>query len=155
MTNFDLTPLYRTAIGFDRLADMLSNASRVDAGGYPPYNIESLGKDRYRITMAVAGFADKELDILTERNTLTVSGNKEESTQSDEGEVLYRGIGTRSFERRFQLADHVEVDGAKLENGLLHIELRRELPEQMKPRKIEIGGGRLIESEKKNQARAA
>ncbi|MCC5864356.1 MAG: Hsp20 family protein [Wenzhouxiangella sp.] len=157
MTTFDLSPLYRTAIGFDRLADMLSNASRVDSNGYPPYNIESLGEDRYRITMAVAGFADNELEIVTERNTLTVSGAKQENQSSDSGEFLYRGIATRSFERRFQLADHVEVDGARLENGLLHIELKRELPEQMKPRKIEIGSGssRLIESERKTEVKAA
>ncbi|TVR97039.1 MAG: heat-shock protein [Wenzhouxiangellaceae bacterium] len=157
MTTFDLSPLYRTAIGFDRLADMLSNASRVDSNGYPPYNIESLGEDRYRITMAVAGFADNELEIVTERNTLTVSGAKQENQSSDSGEFLYRGIATRSFERRFQLADHVEVDGARLENGLLHIELKRELPEQMKPRKIEIGScsSRLIESERKTEVKAA
>lgn len=157
MTTFDLSPLYRTAIGFDRLADMLSNASRVDSNGYPPYNIESLGEDRYRITMAVAGFADSELDIVTERNTLTVSGAKQENQSKDAGEFLYRGIATRSFERRFQLADHVEVDGARLENGLLHIELKRELPEQMKPRKIEIGSGssRLIEGERKTEVKAA
>ena len=152
MTNFDLSPLYRTAIGFDRLADMLSNASRVESGGYPPYNIESLGEDRYRITMAVAGFSEGELDIVTERSTLTVSGNKAEDSESSEGELLYRGIATRSFERRFQLADHVEVHGARLENGLLHIELKRELPEQMKPRKIEIGSSRLIDTEKQVKA---
>jgi len=158
MSTFDLSPLYRTAIGFDRLADMLSNASRVDSNGYPPYNIESLGENRYRITMAVAGFADDELDIVTERNTLTVSGAKQESQNNDDGgEFLYRGIATRSFERRFQLADHVEVDGARLENGLLHIELKRELPEQMKPRKIEIGSGksRLIEGERDSKVKAA
>ncbi|MFU8830637.1 MAG: Hsp20 family protein [Wenzhouxiangella sp.] len=150
MTTFDLTPLYRTAIGFDRMADMLSNASRAETNGYPPYNIESLGEDRYRITMAVAGFGEDELDIVTERNTLTISGAKKEARSEDEGEFLYRGIGNRSFERRFQLADHVEVDGAGLENGLLHIELKRELPEQMKPRKIDIGSGksRLIEGER-------
>ena len=152
MTNFDLTPLYRTAIGFDRLADMLSTASRVDSSGYPPYNIESLGEDHYRITMAVAGFAEDELDIVSERNTLTVSGNKQDSAQSEDSELLYRGIATRSFERRFQLADHVEVEGARLENGLLHIELKRELPEQMKARKIEIGSGRLIDNEDKAKA---
>ena len=152
MTNFDLTPLYRTAIGFDRLADMLSTASRVDSSGYPPYNIESLGEDHYRITMAVAGFAEDELDIVSERNTLTVSGNKQDSAQSEDSELLYRGIATRSFERRFQLADHVEVEGARLENGLLHIELKRELPEQMNARKIEIGSGRLIDNEDKAKA---
>ena len=153
MSTFDLTPLYRTAIGFDRLADMLSNAARVDSGGYPPYNIESLGEDRYRITMAVAGFAENELDLVSERNTLTVSGNKQDAERSEGGEMLYRGIATRSFERRFQLADHVEVVGAKLENGLLHIDLRRELPEQMKPRRIEIGSGRLISED--GEAKAA
>lgn len=157
MTTFDLSPLYRTAIGFDRLADMVNNAARVDSNGYPPYNIESLGEDRYRITMAVAGFAESELDIVTERNTLTVSGGKHETEPDQNAEVLYRGIATRSFERRFQLADHVEVEGAQLENGLLHIELKRELPEQMKPRKIEIGQGssRLIESERDSKVKAA
>lgn len=145
MTTFDLSPLYRTAIGFDRLADMLSNASRVDGNGYPPYNIEARGEDQYRISMAVAGFSESELDIVTEQNTLTVSGQKtadDEREDREDREFLYRGIATRSFERRFQLADHVRVVSAKLENGLLHIELQRELPEQMKPRRIEIGEGR-------------
>lgn len=140
MTTYDLSPLYRTAIGFDRLADMLSNAARVDGNGYPPYNIESRGEDEYRISMAVAGFSEADLEIVTEQNTLTVSGSKPES--GDEREFLYRGIATRAFERRFQLADHVRVESARLENGLLHIDLKRELPEQMKPRRIEIGGGR-------------
>lgn len=151
MTTFDLSPLYRTAIGFDRLADLLTNAARVDSNGYPPYNIESLGEDNYRITMAVAGFSQEELDIVSEQNTLTVAGRKVETTEKvegDEREFLYRGIANRSFERRFQLADHVRVDGAHLENGLLHIELKRELPERMKPRKIAIGNGsRVIESD--------
>ncbi|HKL49619.1 MAG TPA: Hsp20 family protein [Wenzhouxiangellaceae bacterium] len=145
MTTFDLSPLYRTAIGFDRLADMLSNASRVDGNGYPPYNIEARGEDQYRISMAVAGFSESELDIVTEQNTLTVSGQKagdDERDDREDREFLYRGIATRSFERRFQLADHVRVVSAKLENGLLHIELQRELPEKMKPRRIEIGGDR-------------
>lgn len=147
MTTYDLSPLYRTAIGFDRLADMLTNASRVDGNGYPPYNIEAHGEDQYRISMAVAGFSDSDLEIVTEQNTLTVSGAKSDDGEEDDREFLYRGIATRSFERRFQLADHVRVVSAKLENGLLHIELERELPEQMKPRKIEIGGGRsTIES---------
>ncbi len=154
MSTFDLSPLYRTAIGFDRLADMLTNASRVDANGYPPYNIESLGEDRYRITMAVAGFGNDELDIVSERNTLTVSGARKTEQSDEQAQFLYRGIATRAFERRFQLADHVEVDGARLENGLLHIDLKRELPEQMKPRKIEIGSGksRLIEGERESKA---
>lgn len=142
MTTFDLSPLYRTAIGFDRLADMLSNASRVDGNGYPPYNIEAQGEDQYRISMAVAGFSGSELDIVTEQNTLTVSGQKAGDDEQEDREFLYRGIATRSFERRFQLADHVRVVSAKLENGLLHIELQRELPEKMKPRRIEIGEGR-------------
>ncbi|MBS3822636.1 MAG: Hsp20 family protein [Wenzhouxiangellaceae bacterium] len=142
MTTYDLSPLYRTAIGFDRLADMLSNASRVDGNGYPPYNIEARGEDRYRISMAVAGFSESDLDIVTEQNTLTVSGSKDAEDGNDEREFLYRGIANRSFERRFQLADHVRVVTARLENGLLHIDLERELPEQMKPRRIEIGGQR-------------
>lgn len=149
MTTYDLSPLYRTAIGFDRLADMLSSASRVDGNGFPPYNIEARGEDQYRISMAVAGFSDDDLEIVTEQNTLTVSGGKAtEAREDEEREFLYRGIATRSFERRFQLADHVRVESAKLENGLLHIDLKRELPEQMKPRRIEIGGGRsTLESE--------
>ncbi len=156
MNTFDLSPLYRTAIGFDRLADMLTNASRVDSNGYPPYNVESLGEDRYRITMAVAGFSEDELDITSEQNTLTISGSKnEERDDNDDREFLYRGIATRSFERRFQLADHVKVSGASLENGLLHIDMVRELPERMKPRKIEIGAGRLLEGERKGKAKAA
>jgi len=142
MTTYDLSPLYRTAIGFDRLADMLSNAQRLDGNGYPPYNIESRGEDRYRISMAVAGFSEQDLDIVTEQNTLTVTGSRADDSPDEQREFLYRGIATRSFERRFQLADHVRVESAKLENGLLHIELKRELPEQMKPRKIEIGGSR-------------
>jgi molecular chaperone IbpA len=158
MNTFDLSPLYRTAIGFDRLADMLSNASRLESNGYPPYNIESLGEDTYRITMAVAGFGRDELEIVSEQNTLTVSGSKRESDSQDEDrEFLYRGIANRSFERRFQLADHVKVKGADLENGLLHIELQRELPERMKPRTIEIGSGgdRMIEGDGEQSTRAA
>ena len=159
MNTFDLSPLYRTAIGFDRLADMLSNASRLDSNGYPPYNIESLGEDHYRITMAVAGFGRDELDIVSEQNTLTVSGNKQEAGEGESGEreFLYRGIANRSFERRFQLADHVKVAGADLENGLLHIDLQREVPERMKPRKIEIGSGesRVLEESDRQDSKAA
>ncbi|HEY7905598.1 MAG TPA: Hsp20 family protein [Wenzhouxiangella sp.] len=153
MTTFDLTPLYRSAIGFDRLADMLSTAARTDANaGYPPYNIAVLDEDAYRITMAVAGFSDNELTIETERNTLTISGRQAADDESDEPEYLYRGIATRSFERRFQLADHVEVSGARLENGLLHIDLKRELPEQMKPRKIAIHSNVLAHETDQDQA---
>ena len=140
MTTFDLSPLYRTAIGFDRLADMLTTASRSDVNGYPPYNIEATGDDDYRISMAVAGFAENELNIVSEQNTLTVSGAQKQPEEGEQRQFLYRGIATRSFERRFQLADHVRVESAKLENGLLHIDLKRELPEQMRPRKIAING---------------
>lgn len=153
MTTFDLTPLYRSAIGFDRLADLLSSAARMDSSSsYPPYNVAVLGEDSYRITMAVAGFSEEELDIETEQNTLTVSGKQAERSQTDEPQYLYRGIATRSFERRFQLADHVEVREAKLVNGLLHIDLKRELPEQMKPRKIAIGSTKLVHDSSQDKA---
>src|SRR5690625_2355041 len=157
MTTFDLSPLYRTAIGFDRLADMLTSASRVDSNGYPPYNIKSLGEDRYRITMAVAGFGSDELDIVSEQNTLTIPGSKSDSTKSEKGEheLVYRGIADRSVERRYQLADHVRVVGADLENGLQDIELQRELPERMKPRKAEVGGGQRVSEEKGSKTAAA
>ena len=157
MTTFDLTPLYRSAIGFDRLADMLSSAARSDANtGYPPYNIAALSEDEYRITMAVAGFTQQELSIETERNTLTVSGRHAEVDEDDEAspQYLYRGIATRAFDRRFQLADHVEVRHAHLENGLLHIDLKRELPEQMKPRKISIGSNQLLNEGKVDEKAA-
>ncbi len=154
MTTFDLTPLYRSAIGFDRLADLLTSAARSDANtGYPPYNIEALGEDQYRITMAVAGFTEDDLNIETERNTLTVSGRHAEKDDDEAApQYLYRGIATRAFERRFQLADHVEVRHAHLENGLLHIELKRELPEQMKPRTISINRNRLIDEASDSEA---
>lgn len=142
MTTFDLSPLYRTSIGFDRIFDLLTNAQRVEVGGYPPYNIEAHGNDRYRISMAVAGFSENDLEIVTEQNTLRVSGSRADSADEEGREFLHRGIATRAFERRFQLADYVKVVSARLENGLLHIDLQRELPEQMKPRRIEIGTSR-------------
>ncbi|MEM7706254.1 MAG: Hsp20 family protein [Pseudomonadota bacterium] len=143
MTSFDFSPLYRSAIGFERMANLLSNASRVEqSSGFPPYNIESTGEDHYRITMAVAGFAEEDLDITSEQNTLTVVGARKQ--QDDKREFLYRGIAERSFERRFQLADHVRVIGARLENGLLHIDLVRELPEAMKPQKVRIEGAKNL-----------
>lgn len=147
MTTFDFSPLFRTSVGYDRLASLLNSANRLEAGnGYPPYNIQRAGDNRYRITMAVAGFAEDELQITTEENKLVVTGEKVEEQESDENAYLYRGIATRSFERRFNLADHVRVIGAKLDNGLLHIELEREIPEAMKPRKIEIkSSGNLLE----------
>jgi len=137
MRNFDLTPLYRSAIGFDRLASMIDSASRNEQQtAFPPYNIESLGENAYRITMAVAGFSGEELNISSEQGTLTITGAK----QADEVErnYLYQGIAARNFERRFQLADHVKVVKASMENGLLHVELVREVPEAMKPRTIAI-----------------
>jgi len=141
----DLSPLYRTAIGFDRLAGMLENANRLESAGYPPYNIEVTDEDEYQITMAVAGFTDDELSIESKQNELTVSGEK--SGSEDDRQFLHRGIATRSFERKFQLADHVFVKGARLEHGLLHIDLYRELPEALKPRSVSIETGKLIENQ--------
>jgi molecular chaperone IbpA len=139
MTTFDFSPLFRTSVGFDRLASMLNATHRPEqAGGYPPYNIVSRSENSYQITMAVAGFAEDELKITSEMNQLTVVGEKSEDEESESANYLYRGIATRSFERRFNLADHVRVTGARLDNGLLHIDLERELPEVMKPRTIEI-----------------
>lgn len=143
----DLSPLYRTAIGFDRLASMLENANRLESAGYPPYNIEVVDEDRYQITMAVAGFKDSELSIESKQNELTVSGQKAEDEEAAERKFLHRGIANRNFERKFQLADHVFVKGARMEHGLLHIELYRELPEALKPRNIAIETGHLIENQ--------
>lgn len=154
MTTFDFSPLYRTSVGFDRLASMLSSATRLEQGNsFPPYNIKSDDENKYQITMAVAGFSRDDLDISSEQNVLTVSGNREQETE-DDSQYLYRGIATRSFQRRFNLADHVRVTGAELENGLLHIFLERELPEAMKPRSIEIkqSGRRLIDAKKAEKA---
>lgn len=133
----DFTPLFRTAIGFDRMANTLETAYRSDAGGYPPYNIELTGEHQYRITMAVAGFTQDELDIEVRENILKVRSVRQDD--ADERTFLHRGIANRGFERSYQLADYVRVDGANLENGLLHIDLVREIPEAMKPRRIAIG----------------
>ena len=147
MTTIDFTPLFRTSVGFDRLAHLMAAEHRAEQGnGYPPYNIQKGGENQYRITMAVAGFAEADLSITTENNRLIVTGTKPQEETGEENAYLYRGIATRSFERRFNLADHVKVVGARLDNGLLHIELEREIPEAMKPRKIEIkGAATLIE----------
>jgi len=147
MNTLDFTPLYRSAIGFDRMANVLDNMARSEAkqASYPPYNIELTGDDTYRITMAVAGFADEEIDIQVESNRLTVAGKKAQA--GEEKEFLYQGIAERGFERRFQLADHVRVKHAQLENGLLHIDLIREVPEAMKPRKIEISKSQLLDNQ--------
>jgi Molecular chaperone (small heat shock protein) len=140
MRHFDLSPLYRSTVGFDRLFSLLDQASNSEASAqsYPPYNIERTGENEYRITMAVAGFSDRDIAIETRQNLLSIKAEKGETAEAA-GEVLYRGIAARSFERRFQLADHVEVKGASLENGLLHIDLKREIPEAAKPRQIPIG----------------
>jgi len=155
MTTFDFSPLYRTSVGFDRLANLLASATRVEQGnGYPPYNIMVIDEDRYQITMAVAGFGAEDLEITSEQNTLAISGNREGEDAGNE-QFLYRGIANRSFQRKFQLADHVKVTGAELQNGLLHIFLERELPEAMKPRTIEISAprkGRILEAKGKDKA---
>lgn len=156
MRNFDLTPLYRSTVGFDRFASMLDQVltSEVAQPSYPPYNIEKTGDDSYRITLAVAGFAMGDLDIEAREGVLIVKGGKAPETGENAPVYLHRGIAERSFERRFQLADHVRVDGADLENGLLHIELVRELPETLKPRRIEIGGQKAIEGKAAKKAKA-
>lgn len=138
MRAYDFSPLYRSAIGFDRLAGMLDSASRLDAQApsYPPFNVERVDENDYRVTMAVAGFTEDELEIEVKDQTLTISGKK--APEETERAYLHRGIAARNFERRFQLADHVQVTGAKLENGLLHVDTRREIPEALKPRTISI-----------------
>ena len=149
MRTIDFSPLYRSAVGFDRLASLLESASRSEAPtGYPPYNIETVGENAYRIEIAVAGFKPEELNIEARENTLTVQGRK---TANDEAKrYLHRGLAERNFERRFQLADYVVVTGAELTNGLLSVSLERQLPEALKPRRIEIAtgvGGQQIEGE--------
>ncbi|GGB86021.1 Hsp20 family protein [Pseudoduganella buxea] len=139
MRTFDLTPLYRSAIGFDRLAQLLNNESQAGSQpSYPPYNIELVAQDQYRIVMALAGFDRSEIDITTERDTLVITGRKQKDTA--ERTFLHRGIAARDFEQRFQLTDHVKVTGASFNNGMLNIELVREVPEALKPRKIAIDG---------------
>lgn len=155
MTTFDFSPLYRSSVGFDRLASLIDAATRGDHGQstYPPYNIERVDEDHYKITMAVAGFALSDLDIESKSNQLTVKGLKPKV--EDKRQYLHQGIAERSFEHRFQLADFVSVNGANLENGLLHIDLVRELPEAMKPRSIPIqsaSSDHLIESGKEKAA---
>ena len=158
MRTYDLSPLYRSAVGFDRLANLLENAARSSQdSGYPPYNIETLGENAYRIEIAVAGFTPDELNIEVKENLLTVTGCK--SANDDvvpQKTYLHRGLAERDFERRFQLADYVVVTDANLVNGLLTITLKRELPEALKPRRVEIGVGQpLIEGEMETTAKAA
>ena len=141
MDRFDFSPLFRSTIGFDRLARLVDSATRVDstAMSYPPYNIEKTGEDTYRLTMAVAGFGSDDLDITVKENELVVNGKSKKD--EDAATYLHRGIARRAFERRFQLADHIKVAGASLDNGLLHVDLVLEVPEAKKPRKIEIVSG--------------
>jgi len=147
LRTFDLAPLYRSTVGFDRLAAILDQVTSADVAQntYPPYNIEKTGENAYRITLAVAGFGDDELSIEAKDGQLVVSGRKAET--EEKSTVLHRGIATRAFERRFQLADHVRAVDAVTENGLLHVDLVREVPEALKPRKIEISSARAIESQ--------
>ena len=141
-TAYDFSPLSRSSIGFDRIFDLLENAARVPTmDNWPPYNIEKAGDDQYRITMAVAGFAPDELDLTVQPNLLIVSGHKQGQENTY---YLHRGIATRSFERRFELADYVKVKGASLDNGLLTVELAREIPEEMKPRRIEVQAAKAL-----------
>lgn len=151
MRHVDFSPLYRSTVGFDRLFSLLDSMGQPEqsAPAYPPYNIERTGENSYRISMAVAGFGDADLEIEAKENTLLVKGNQSKD-EDGEGEMLFRGIAARNFERRFQLADHVEVRSAHLENGLLHIDLVREIPEAMKARKIEIAGGSAKQIESKS-----
>lgn len=140
MNTHDFAPLFRTAIGFDRLARLMDNAaSTAEAPAYPPYNIERTGDDTYRLTMAVAGFRPEDLDIVVKDNTLLISGRV--AQDATKHEVLYRGIAGRAFERRFVLADHMVVEGADLRDGLLHVGIKRVVPEALKPRRIVVGGG--------------
>jgi molecular chaperone IbpA len=152
MRSFDLSPLFRSTVGFDRLADMLDSVSQFDAGvSYPPYNIERTDENHYRITLAVAGFAEKDLSLEVKEGVLSVQGKREVETEVKQKHYLHQGIAGRSFERRFQLAENVEVRGAQLENGLLHVDLERVVPEEKKPRRIVIGGkaeSRVIDAKK-------
>jgi molecular chaperone IbpA len=150
MRTFDLAPLYRSAIGFDRLAQLLNDAQRNDAPSYPPYNIELVSDDQYRIVMALAGFNRSEIDITFERDSLTVVGRKQKDVT--ERTYLHRGIAARDFEQRFQLANHVKVTGASFDNGMLTIELVREIPEALKPRKIVIDGSDNVTALEQRQA---
>jgi len=138
---FDFAPFRRSTIGFDRLFDLLENSTNGQGGeNYPPFDLVKVGDNQYRIDLAVAGFKPGEIDITAQQNVLLVVGKKSEETENGDGNYVYRGIANRSFERRFALADHIQVTGADIRDGLLSIELKREIPEAMKPRKISIGG---------------
>jgi molecular chaperone IbpA len=161
MRTYDFTPLFRSSVGFDRWNDLFDAASRADdsAAGYPPYNIEKMGDDKYRIMMAVAGFGENDVEITAQENLLVVTGNLGEPRETGTT-YLYRGIATRTFERRFSLADHVKVVGASLADGVLRVDLERELPEAMKPRRIAVeikrgSGTKMIEGKKVVEAKKA
>ena len=155
MRTYDFTPLYRSAVGFDRLANLLESAARTSQeNGWPPYNIETTGENAYRIEVAVAGFKPDELTLEVKENLLTVTGRKTANDDAEGRNFLHRGLAERDFERRFQLADYVVVKTADLVNGLLSIDLERELPEALKPRRIEIGGGSKLIEGKKGKAAA-
>lgn len=155
MRHVDFAPLYRSTVGFDRLLSLLNSQVVADSGQtYPPYNIERTGESAYRVTLAVAGFGDDELSIEARENVLTIKGEKAESEGSEKAETLYRGIAGRAFERRFQLAEYVEVKSAALKNGLLHIDLERVIPEAMKPRRIAITSADNV-NERQIEANAA
>lgn len=159
MRSFDFSPLYRSTVGFDHFADLIDRAFSGDVAqnAYPPYNIEKTAEDAYRISIAVAGFGEDDLAVETRDNLLLVSAGKSTETVDEGRTYLHRGIAERSFERRFQLADHVIVTGAAVENGMLHIDLVREVPEALKPRRIEISSARTITAKpaKKTASRAA
>lgn len=141
MRTFDMTPLFRNSVGFDRMARLLDGVASDQVPAYPPYNIERVGEEAYRITMAVAGFSETDIDVQVKENQLTITGRVEKAAdEAKETQFLHRGIAERAFERRFNLADHIKVAGADLVNGLLHVELVREVPEAMKPRAIAING---------------
>jgi molecular chaperone IbpA len=146
MRGYDFSPYRRSTVGFDRLFDFLENASRAEQDNFPPFDIEKLGDDSYRITLAVAGFKREEIEIVAHQNMLTITGRRGDDRNKD-GNYLHMGIATRAFERRFELADFVRVTGAELSDGLLRIELAREIPEAMKPRKIDIAGAEPVSIE--------
>ena len=154
---YDFAPLFRTAIGFDRMARLAGAAQETVSQSYPPYNIERIGDDSYRLTMAVAGFAPDDLELTVRENSLIITGRVK--AEAETGEVLFRGIAGRAFERRFVLADHIVVDGADLQNGLLHVGLKRVVPEALKPRRIQIGGAAqatpVIANDTKDASQAA
>ena len=158
MDGFDFSPLFRSTIGFDRMLRLLDTASRVDSAslGYPPYNIEKTGDDAYRLTMAVAGFSPTELDVTVHENTLVVTGKAQAEEEKKNGNgYLHRGIARRAFERRFNLADHLKVTGANIDNGMLHVDLVHEVPEAAKPRKIAIGPSEPVQPQVTEQKAAA